>query len=77
MSDELLYRRPVSVWWWTRKRSYFMFVMRELSSLFIGWLVFYLLLFVRAVAHGEAAYLEELRRRLLPEVAREDRRDDA
>jgi fumarate reductase subunit C len=54
--DDLLYRRPVSVWWWTRKRSYFLFVMRELSSLFIAWLVLYLLLFVRAVAHGEAAY---------------------
>jgi fumarate reductase subunit C len=54
--DDLLYRRPVSVWWWTRKRSYFLFVMRELSSLFIAWLVFYLLLMIRAVAHGEAAY---------------------
>jgi len=56
MSDDLLYRRPVSVWWWTRKRTYFLFVMRELSSLFIGWLVLYLLLFVRAVTRGEAAY---------------------
>ena len=55
MSD-LLYRRPISVWWWTRKRSYFLFVMRELSSLFIAWFVLYLLLLVRAVAHGEAAY---------------------
>ena len=57
MSD-LLYRRPVSVWWWTRKRTYFLFVMRELSSLFIAWLVFYLLLLVRAVARGEAAYAD-------------------
>jgi fumarate reductase subunit C len=55
MSD-LLYRRPISVWWWTRKRSYFLFVMRELSSLFIAWFVLYLLLLIRAVAHGEAAY---------------------
>jgi fumarate reductase subunit C len=55
MSD-LLYRRPISVWWWTRKRTYFLFVMRELSSLFIAWLVLYLLLMIRAVAHGEAAY---------------------
>jgi fumarate reductase subunit C len=53
---DLLYRRPVSVWWWTRKRTYFMFVMRELSSLFIAWLVVYLLLFIRAVGRGEAAY---------------------
>ena len=57
---DLLYRRPVSVWWWTRKRSYFMFVMRELSSLFIAWLVLYLLLLVRAVADGETAYADFL-----------------
>jgi fumarate reductase subunit C len=59
-AGDLLYRRPVSVWWWTRKRSYFMFVMRELSSLFIGWLVLYLLLFIRAVGRGEAAYADFL-----------------
>ena len=50
--DDLTYRRPVSIWWWTRKRSYFMFVMRELSSIFIAWFVLYLLLFVRAVGRG-------------------------
>jgi fumarate reductase subunit C len=59
MSD-LLYRRPISVWWWTRKRTYFLFVMRELSSLFIAWLVLYLLLFIRAVGRGEAAYADFL-----------------
>ena len=51
-----LYRRPVSTWWWTRKRSYFIFVMRELSSIFVAWFVLYLLLFVYAVGRGEAAY---------------------
>ena len=30
--------------------------MRELSSIFIAWFVLYLLLFVRAVGRGEAAY---------------------
>ena len=65
MSD-LSYRRPVSVWWWTRKRSYFLFVMRELSSLFIAWLVFYLLLLIRAVGHGEAAYAHFLGRASSP-----------
>jgi fumarate reductase subunit C len=58
--SDLLYRRPISVWWWTRKRTYFLFVMRELSSLFIAWLVLYLLLFVRAVSRGEAAYADFL-----------------
>jgi fumarate reductase subunit C len=58
--SDLLYRRPISVWWWTRKRTYFLFVMRELSSLFIAWLVFYLLLLIRAVGRGEAAYADFL-----------------
>ncbi|MFL6093897.1 MAG: hypothetical protein ACJ71Y_00440, partial [Blastococcus sp.] len=51
-----LYRPRVSTWWWTRKRSYFVFVMRELSSIFIAWFVVYLLLLVYAVGQGEAAY---------------------
>jgi fumarate reductase subunit C len=51
-----LYRRPVSTWWWTRKRSYFVFVMRELSSIFVAWFVAYLVLFIYAVGRGDAAY---------------------
>ncbi len=54
------YRRPMPVLWWVRKRSYFVFVMRELSSIFIAWLVLYLVLFVRAVGRGEAAYADFL-----------------
>lgn len=57
---DLRYRRTPPVFWWIRKRSYFVFVMRELSSLFIAWLVLYLLLFVRAVAAGETAYADFL-----------------
>jgi fumarate reductase subunit C len=55
-TDLPLYRRPVSTWWWTRKRTYFVFVMRELSSVFVAWFVAYLLLLVYAVGRGEAAY---------------------
>ena len=55
-ADDLLYRRRVPVLWWLRKRTYFVFVMRELSSIFIAWLILYLLLFVRAVADGPEAY---------------------
>jgi fumarate reductase subunit C len=51
-----LYRPRVSTWWWTRKRTYFVFVMRELSSIFIAWFVLYLLLLVSAIGSGEAAY---------------------
>jgi fumarate reductase subunit C len=56
MTELRLYRRPVSTWWWTRKRSYFVFVMRELSSIFVAWFVLYLVLLVYAVGRGEAAY---------------------
>ena len=56
MTELRLYRRPVPTLWWTRKRSYFVFVMRELSSIFVAWFVAYLVLFVYAVGRGEAAY---------------------
>ncbi|MCV2489230.1 hypothetical protein OF117_07620 [Geodermatophilus sp. YIM 151500] len=55
-----LYRPRVSTWWWTRKRSYLVFVMRELSSVFVAWFVVYLLFLVHAVGRGEAAYLRFL-----------------
>ena len=66
VDDDLLYRRPISIWWWTKKRTYFMFVMRELSSLFIAWFVVYLLMFVRAVGESEAAYDDFLDRAASP-----------
>lgn len=60
MTTMLSYIRPVSTWWWVKKRTYFVFVMRELSSVFIAWLVLYLLLLARAVGRGEAAYQDFL-----------------
>ena len=56
VTDLRLYRPRVSTWWWTRKRTYFVFVMRELSSIFVAWFVVFLLLFVFAVGRSEAAY---------------------
>ena len=60
MTDVRVYRRPVPTWWWVRKRSYFVFVMRELSSIFVAWLVVYLLMFLYAVGRGEGAYADFL-----------------
>jgi succinate dehydrogenase subunit C len=60
MSTNVTWRRPISTWWWLRKRTYFVFVMRELSSLFVGWFVLYLLLLVRAISRGDAAYQDFL-----------------
>ena len=50
------YQRRMSVFWWVHKRSYFLFVMRELSSLFVAWFVVYLLMFIAAVGGGEEKY---------------------
>jgi fumarate reductase subunit C len=49
-------RPRVSTYWWLRRRSYLVFILRELSSLFIAWIVAYLLILVRAIGQGPAAY---------------------
>jgi succinate dehydrogenase subunit C len=51
-----LYQPKVSRLWWLRRRSYTLFVLRELSSLFVGWFVVFLLLLIQAVGQGEADY---------------------
>ena len=50
------YRQPVSLLWWTKRRSYLMFVLREISSVAVAWFVVHLLLLVTAVQGGPAAY---------------------
>ncbi len=50
------YRAPVSTWWWLRRRSYVLFILREVSSLFVGWSVVFVLLVVRAVGNGPRSY---------------------
>jgi fumarate reductase subunit C len=51
-----LYRRPISTFWWLERRSYLIFVLRELSSVFIAWFVVYLLLLINAISTGTAEY---------------------
>ena len=51
-------RQPMSTWWWLGKWPYVKFILRELSSVFVAWFVIYLLMLVRAVSGGEAAYRE-------------------
>jgi len=50
------YRPEMSRLWWLRRRSYVFFVLRELSSIFVAWSVAFLLLLVRALTQGDAAY---------------------
>ncbi len=46
----------LSTWWWLGKASYFAFILRELSCVFVGWFVAYLLLLIQAVTQGDASY---------------------
>jgi fumarate reductase subunit C len=53
-----LYRRRPSIFWFVERRSYLVFVLRELSSLFVAWFVVFLVLLVRAIGAGPPAYQE-------------------
>jgi fumarate reductase subunit C len=50
------YKPRISRLWWLRRRSYLVFVIRELTSVFVAWFVVFLVLLIRAVAAGEGAY---------------------
>ena len=56
MSAPATYRQPVSRLWWLKKRTYFLFVMRELSSIFVAWFAVFLMMMVVAIGRGEASY---------------------
>ena len=49
-------RRHVSTYWWLEKPSYFAFILRESTCLFVAWFAVYLLLLINAVLEGPAAY---------------------
>ena len=49
-------RTRVSTYWWLQRGSYLVFILRELSSVFVAWFVIYLLLLVRAVGQGDDGY---------------------
>ncbi|MFL5909969.1 MAG: fumarate reductase subunit C [Gaiellaceae bacterium] len=50
------YKPRLSRLWWLRRRTYLLFVIRELTSVFVAWSVVFLLLMVRAVAQGIPEY---------------------
>jgi fumarate reductase subunit C len=50
------HRTRVSTYWWLERGSYFLFILRELSSLAVAWCVVYLLLLVAHVSEGDVAY---------------------
>jgi fumarate reductase subunit C len=54
------YRPRMPVFWWVERRSYLVFVIRELSSVFVAWSVVFLLLLVNAVGRGAKEYRQFL-----------------
>jgi fumarate reductase subunit C len=51
-----LYRPRVPLLWWLRRRSYLVFVVRELTSVFVAWSVAFTLIAVHAILQGPDAY---------------------
>ena len=56
MSAPTTYRQPVSRLWWLKKRTYFLFALRELSCIFVAWFAVFLMIMVFAIGRGEASY---------------------
>ncbi|HTU01098.1 MAG TPA: hypothetical protein VMG58_04755 [Candidatus Sulfotelmatobacter sp.] len=56
------YRPPVSVWWWLEKPSYFVFVLRELTSVFVAYVAGLLLWMLWSLRAGPEAYARALAR---------------
>ena len=54
------YKPRLSRLWWLRRPSYLLFVIRELTSVFVAWSVVFLLLMVRAVSQGDRGYQQFL-----------------
>jgi fumarate reductase subunit C len=50
------YRQPISRFWWAKRRSYLLFMLREISCVFVAWSVVYLLLLVHAISAGRDSY---------------------
>src|SRR5262245_62923839 len=52
------YRPRMSTYWWLGRWSYLVFILRELSSVFVAWSIVYLLMLIRAVSQGDSHYQE-------------------
>ena len=50
------YNRPMSPWWWLENLAYFKFIIRELTSVFVGIFAVVSLWQVRALGQGPDAY---------------------
>jgi len=55
-SEDLLYRPRMSPWWWLQQKNYFLFMVRELSAVFVGLFALISLVGVYRLSQGEDAY---------------------
>ncbi|HYX92856.1 MAG TPA: hypothetical protein VE782_14925 [Myxococcaceae bacterium] len=62
------YRPQMSTWWWLQRPSSLLFILRELSSVFVAWFVIYWVLLLRALSQGEVGYREFLSWAAQPEI---------
>ncbi len=63
-----LYRRAMPRWWWVQNRSYLSFMVRELTSVFVGFFAVLSIWQIRALGQGPDAYatfMDRLRSPLL------------
>jgi fumarate reductase subunit C len=52
------YRPRVSTYWWLERWAYAKFILREISSIFVAWIVVMTLLQIRALKAGPAEYAQ-------------------
>ena len=50
------YRRPVSNTWWLKRKSYILFMIRELTSVFVAGYCIFLMVLVYKLTQGSGAY---------------------
>ena len=50
------YRKPVSNTWWLESKTYFFFVIREFTSLFVAGYCLFLLLFIAKAGDSQESY---------------------
>ncbi|GAS86511.1 fumarate reductase [Mycolicibacterium brisbanense] len=47
------YHQPVPRFWWAKRRSYLLFMLRELSCVAVAWTVVFVLIGVAAIGRGD------------------------
>ena len=50
------YMRPMPATWWLKRSPYFLFMLRELTAVFVGAYVVIFLVIIRRLNEGRAAY---------------------